>query len=64
MTWFEYGYQYIVGGLFFFITMWLCFRPGGADIKHPADRRSMIFLLVGFVGYIVVHGVWIYLAGR
>jgi len=64
MTWLEFVYQYIVGGLFFFITMALCFRPGGSDISHPADRRSLFFLLLGFAGYFLAHAAWIILAAR
>ncbi len=64
MNWFEFGYQYIVGGLFFAVTTWLCFRPGGSDLSHPADRRSFYFLVAGFFGYMLVHCAWIVLAGR
>jgi hypothetical protein len=60
--WLQLIYQYVIGGLFFFITIYLCFRPGAADIKNPYDRRMLMYLIVGFAGYLSVHTVWVYLA--
>ncbi len=61
-NWLQLAYQYIVGGLFFFITLYLCFRPGASDPKNPSDRRALIYLLVGFAGYLIMHTAWILFA--
>ena len=62
MNWAQLSYQYIVGGIFFFVTVYLCFRPGGNTLKNPSDRRSFIYLMIGFFGYLAFHTVWIILA--
>ena len=64
MNWLQFGYQYVVGGLFFFITLYLCFRPGASDPQNPSDRRALIYLLIGFAGYLGGHALWIVVAGR
>jgi len=63
MNWTQLAYQYIVGGLFFFITLYLCFRPGASNCRNPSDRRALYYLLIGFAGYLAVHTAWIILAG-
>ena len=63
MNWVQLAYEYGVGGLFFFITMYLCFRPGGSSLAHPIDRRAFWILILGFAGYLGAHVAWILLAG-
>ncbi len=63
MTWFEFFYQYIIGGAFMLITILVCFKPGGADIRHPSDRKTLKICVFGFVGYCAAHALWIVLAG-
>jgi hypothetical protein len=62
MNWLQLAYEYGVGGLFFFITMYLCFREGGSSLDHPVERRTFWILLFGFIGYLGVHVIWIFLA--
>ena len=62
MNWPQLAYQYHVGGLFFFITLYLCLRPGASDLKNPSDRRAFIYLLIGFAGYLCAHTIWILIA--
>ncbi|MFH1725329.1 MAG: hypothetical protein ABII00_12010 [Elusimicrobiota bacterium] len=59
----QLAYQYLVGGAFFFVTLWLCFRLGGAQKDHPQDRKSAKILLIGFAAYFCAHTLWIVLAG-
>lgn len=59
----QLAYQYLVGGAFFFVTLWLCFRLGGARKDHPEDRRAGKILLGGFGAYLAAHILWIVLAG-
>lgn len=63
MTWFELGYQYLIGGAFLFVTLWICFRPDASDINHPADRKALFICIFGFLGYLLLHTLWILLAG-
>jgi len=62
MNWGQLVYQYAVGGLFFFVTLYLCFRPGASDTHNPSDKRALIYLLAGFAGYLGMHTLWIILA--
>ena len=62
MTWFEFGYQYLIGGAFLAVTLWICFRPGASDITHPADRKTLKICLLGVLGYFIAHGLLIILA--
>ena len=62
MNWLQLVYQYLVGGTFFFVTVYLCFRPGASDSSNPSDRRALFYLLIGFAGYLGMHTLWIILA--
>jgi hypothetical protein len=62
MNWPQLGYEYTVGGVFFAVTLFLCFRPGAGDVKNSSDRKTLIYLLAGFVGYFTAMTVWILLA--
>lgn len=62
MNWPQLIYQYSVGGTFFFVTLWLCFRLGAADIKNSSDRKALIYLIAGIAGYFAFHTIWIILA--
>lgn len=59
MNWPQLAYEYLVGGLFFAVTLFLCFRPGAANRKNYSDRRTLTICLVGFSGYLVIHVGWI-----
>lgn len=62
MNWPQLIYEYMVGGVFFAVTLWLCFRPGASDRRNPSDRRTLIILLAGFAYYLVATALWIVLA--
>ena len=61
-NWFQIAYQYVVGGIFFGVTLWLCFYLGGASVSRAQDRRTLKILLGGYFGYLLVHLLWAYLA--
>jgi len=61
-NWIQIAYQYGIGGVFFAITLWLCFHQGGAALKHSQDRRMLKILLGGYFGYLVFNILWAYLA--
>lgn len=62
MNWLQLIYEYTVGGVFFFVTLYLCLRPGASDLKNPSDRRAVIYLVGGFAGYLGVITAWILIA--
>jgi hypothetical protein len=64
MIWPQLVYEYLVGGLFFALTLWLCFRPGGSERRNPSDRRTLVALLSGLGGYFILYLGWILLATR
>ncbi len=61
-NWLQIAYQYLVGGAFFALTLWLCFHQGGAELSHPQDKKMLKILLGGYLGYLSVHILWAYLA--
>jgi hypothetical protein len=60
MNWLQLGYQYGVGGLFFAVTLILCFR--GANSKNRSDHRARLACVAGLAGYFLFHLTWITLA--
>ncbi len=63
MNWPQLAYQYVIGGIFFAVTLYLCTRPGAANLRNPSDRRTVAWLLAGLLGYLILHAGWIALAG-
>jgi|YNPNPStandDraft_1061719.scaffolds.fasta_scaffold06748_3 hypothetical protein len=61
-NWPQLVYQYTVGGIFFFLTLALCFRTGAGDLRSASDRTSLIYVLAGLGGYLAFHIAWIVLA--
>ncbi len=59
MNWVQLAYEYLVGGLFFGVTLFLCFRAGAAQRSNWSDRRTLIISLLGLAGYFAVHLGWI-----
>lgn len=64
MNWIQLAYQYGIGGIFFGVTLALCFRRGGSDPKNASDRRTRWICLAGFAGYLAFTTAWIILAQR
>lgn len=59
MNWLQVGYQYTAGGIFFFVSLWVCLRLGAAKRDNASDRRALKYLVAGIAGYAVMHVVWI-----
>ena len=57
MNWLQLSYQYLVGGAFFAVTLFLCVRA--ANMRNRSDRKTVIVSLVGLVGYFTFHTLWI-----
>jgi hypothetical protein len=63
-NWLQLAYQYLIGGFFFTVTTYLCFKLGAGNLKNSSDRKVLIYLVFGFVGYLAMHTIWIILASR
>jgi hypothetical protein len=63
MNWLQLIYQYGVGGMFFVISLALCFRSGAADRRNASDRRTLTLCVVGLGAYFLATLVWILAAG-
>ncbi len=61
-NWLQIGYQYILGGLFFAITLYLAFKEKGSSLENPEDRWMLRILIGGYFGYLAMHVAWAYLA--
>lgn len=57
--WLPWIYQYGVGGLFFFITLWIAARNGALRRGNRSDRSLFWALLAGFFAFSAIHGLWI-----
>jgi hypothetical protein len=62
MNWLQLIYEYIAGGLFFFITLYLCLATGATRLKNASDRKAVYYLLIGLAGYFFAMLGWILLA--
>lgn len=49
MAWLSFWYQYLVGGLIFFIGLWVVVRQGEAGLKSRRARRHLLMLVGGFL---------------
>ncbi len=61
-NWWQILYQYGLGGVFFVVTLVLCFAERGSSLDHPEDRWMLRLLIGGYFGYLAFHVLWAYLA--
>jgi hypothetical protein len=61
--WFPFVYQYIIGGLFFFLGLYIAVKKNVLTLSNMEDRKVFIQLIIGLLLYGFVHGTWIYLVG-
>ena len=55
-------YQFVVGGILFFIGFFLSWRSGDYSIKRKNDRTVSIYMISGILLYLVLQIVWHLLA--
>ena len=61
--WLPYLYQYGITGLFVILVVIFCFRTGALSLKRPEDRWTLTVVVLGYVFYLLLHGLWIWAAG-
>ena len=64
MNWLQLAYQYGIGGVFFAVTLALCFQSGASDRRNHSDRNTLWICLFGLIGYFAFHTAWIVIAAR
>ena len=61
-TWICWLYHYGVGGLLFVASIVLALRAKALRLEHVPDRRLLIAVVAGVMGFMAVHAAWIALA--
>lgn len=56
------AYQFIVGGVIFFLGIFLSWRSKDYSFKKKDDRKIFLFMIGGFVFYFIFQLFW-HLAG-
>ncbi len=61
-VWGTYLYQFIVGGIFFALALFIVVKTGAADLRLKKERQWFMWLIIGFIGLAVFFAGWILLA--
>lgn len=51
-------YFFVVGGIFFAVSLWLPFSKGDIRWQNRDDRRTAFFVTGGFAFYLVLYVLW------
>jgi len=62
LDWTSFLYGYGVGGLLFATPILLAWKKGALRLDRPEGKRLLAGLLVTYLAYFTVHGLWTYLA--
>ncbi len=55
-------YQFVIGGIIFFLGFVLSWKSGDYSKKRKSDRLVSLFMILGFFLYLVVQVIWHILA--
>lgn len=55
-------YQFVIGGIIFFLGFVLSWKSGDYSIKRRNDRLVFVFMIFGFFLYLIVQVIWHILA--
>ena len=58
-NWLCWLYQYGIGGAVFFTTLGLAATTGALRLGNRTDRWLLGVLVIGYFGFMAVHGIWI-----
>ncbi|HBR86903.1 MAG TPA: hypothetical protein DEA65_03580 [Candidatus Marinimicrobia bacterium] len=61
-SWLPFLYLYGVGGIFFALGLFIIRRSGSLNLTKPRHSKWLKVLYFGFVWYLMIHGVFTYLA--
>jgi hypothetical protein len=60
--WKMYIFQYIVGGALFIFGLLFAFSSGDMAFQKKECKIYTVALVLGLLGYALLHGVWTYMA--
>lgn len=60
--WASYLYQYGLGGVVFFVGIYIVLKSEACQLSYHKHRKWFYFLIGGFFYFAIAHWVWIYLA--
>jgi len=55
-------YQFVIGGILFFLGFVLSWKSGDYSKKRKSDRLVSFFMILGFFLYLIVQVIWHILA--
>lgn len=55
-------YQFVIGGIIFFLGFVLSWRSGDYSKERKSDRRVSLYMILGFFLYLILMVVWHILA--
>ncbi len=61
-VWGTYLYQFVVGGIFFALALFVVVKSGAADLSLKKERQWYIWLIIGFIGLALFFFGWTLLA--
>ena len=63
-AWIPYLYQYGISAFLVAVVAVISIRTKALDLKRSDDARTLLFVILGFVFYAFLHGLWLYAAWR
>ncbi len=57
-VWGTYLYQFIVGGIFFALALFVVVKTGAANLSLKKERLWFMWLIIGFIGLAVFFAGW------
>lgn len=58
-TWLPFFYHYGVGGLLFFVSLWVALTTGAVRLERRGERWLVAALVAGLAGFMLFRAVWI-----
>ncbi len=62
--WLSFAYQYGLGGGFFALTFMIMFKTGALQRERKQDLRFTFMLCGGLILFMLIHAIWIFVAGK
>ena len=57
--WIPWLYHYAVGGAVAGATLFIAWKAGAISLSRRLDRRLLAALVGGYVGFALIHALWI-----
>jgi len=64
-TWLPLIYQFLIGGIIFFIGIVIPWRKGDYSWNKREDRLTLVYMILGFFLYLTLQTLWtLYAIGK